>query len=193
MKLPIQPRTSPTNFGGASRLSNSDSAGLPMISHCRVPSPEKANLPVRRWIQDRDRRQFHAEGYVVVRNVVPLGVVRNAARDIAAFVRADLADSSTWYRGAPQLDGIVPLHHAQSLWNIRQSPNLYQVFAEFFGNARLMVDMNRCIFRPPVHSSFPGLSCGTVHWDTDPRRPESGSLQAVVVLSDVGRKSGGFQ
>src|ERR1051325_4855957 len=163
-----------------------------MMVGCQVPSPKKAHLPVPRWIEESDRRQFHAEGYMVIRNVLPLSVVREAVRDIAAFVGANLADSLTWYGGAPQLDGIVPLHHTQSLWNIRQSPNLYQVFAEFFGTERLMVDINRCIFRPPVHSSFPGLSYGTIHWDTDPRRAED-SLQAVVLLSDVDRNSGGFQ
>ncbi len=53
---------------------------------------------------------------MVIRNVLPTDICRNAVREIAAFVGADLADSSTWYSGAPQLDGIVPMHHAQSLW-----------------------------------------------------------------------------
>lgn len=130
---------------------------------------------------------------MVIRNVVPASITANAVRGIATFVGADLADSRTWYGGAPQLDGIVPMHHAQSLWDIRQCPNLYQVFAEFFGNLRLMVDINRCIFRPPVHPAFPTISYGTIHWDTDPRVPGPGSLQAVVLLTNVGRDAGGYQ
>jgi len=130
---------------------------------------------------------------MVIRNVVPASITANAVREVAAFVGADLADSATWYGGAPQLDGIVPMHHARSLWDIRQSPNLYQVFTEFFGNPRLMVDINRCIFRPPVHPRFPTISHGTIHWDTNPRVPGRGSLQAVVLLTDVGRDGGGFQ
>ncbi|HEY6343199.1 MAG TPA: phytanoyl-CoA dioxygenase family protein [Bryobacteraceae bacterium] len=152
---------------------------------------EKLNLLP--CITHGDRRRFRAEGYMVLRNVVPAHLVRNAAREITAFVGADLDDSATWYGGAPELDGIVPLHHAQSLWDIRQCPNLYQVFAEFFGNSRLMVDINRCIFRPPVHPDFPDLSRGCLHWDTDPRAPGPGSLQGVVLLSDVRRNGGGFQ
>jgi hypothetical protein len=149
--------------------------------------------PVRQWVKDSDRRQFRSEGYMVIRNVVPASIAANAVREIAAFVGADLCDSATWYGGAPELDGIVPMHHAQSLWDIRQSPNLYQVFTEFFGNPRLMVDINRCIFRPPVHPRFPDLSHGTIHWDTDPRVSGPGSLQAVVLLTDVERNGGGFQ
>jgi hypothetical protein len=156
-------------------------------------SIQALNLQVNRWIEDSHRRSFHADGYMVIRNVVPASIATNAVQEIASFVGADLVDSATWYRGAPQLDGIVPLHHAQSLWDIRQSPNLYQLFTEFFGNPRLMVDINRCIFRPPVHPRFPAISRGSIHWDTDPRTPGPASLQAVVLLSDVGRNGGGFQ
>src|SRR5262245_33236655 len=102
-----------------------------------MPAGELA-LP---WITDLDRRQFHAEGYLVLRNVLPASVTGNAVREIAAFVGADLTDSSTWYGCPPELDGVVPMHHAQSLWDIRQSPNLYQVFTEFFETPRLMVDI----------------------------------------------------
>ena len=153
----------------------------------------QTRVPLGKWIRDRARRQLETQGYMVVRNVLPQSVVRDAVREIAAFVGADLRDPATWYSGAPVLDGIVPLHHAQALWDIRQSPNLYQVFAELFGSARLMVDINRCIFRPPVLVDFPTISHGTIHWDTDPRTPDSGSLQAVVLLSDVARDGGGFQ
>jgi hypothetical protein len=130
---------------------------------------------------------------MVIRGVVPQSITGNAVREIAGFVGADLANPKTWYRNPPRLDGIVPMHHAQSLWDIRQCPNLYYVFREFFGTPRLMVDINRCIFRPPIHPDFPAISHGTIHWDTDPRVPGPGSLQAVVLLTDVGRNGGGFQ
>jgi len=142
---------------------------------------------VRQWITGHDREQFRAEGHMVIRNVVPERITRNAVRDIAAFIGADLADSSTWYGPPPELDGVVPMHHAQSLWDIRQCPNLYQLFTEFFGTPRLMLDINRCLFRPPVPH-------GTIHWDADPRGLEEPSVQAVVLLTDViDRDGGGFQ
>ena len=144
------------------------------------------------WISDHDWHQFHDVGYTVVRSVVPQVLIHNAVREIAAFVAADLNDSSSWYGGAPVLDGVVPMHHAQSLWDIRQCPDLYRVFTEFFGDTQLMVDINRCIFRPPVHRDRPDISYGTIHWDADPRTDDE-SLQAVVLLTDVERNGGGFQ
>lgn len=145
------------------------------------------------WIQDHHRQQFQCDGYMVVRNVIPASLVANAVREISAFVCADISDSSTWYRGPLIPDGIVPMHHAQALWDLRQCPNLYQVFSEFFATPRLMVDINRCLFRPPVDPRFPEVSHGTIHWDTDPKGPMPASLQGVLLLSDVERDGGGFQ
>ena len=154
---------------------------------------KRLTFPPRPWITDRDRRHYDTEGYMVIRNVIPQRMARNAVREIAEFIGADLSDSATWYRSAPQLDGVVPLHHAPSQWEIRQHPSLYRVFAEFFGTRRLMVDINRCIFRPPVHLDYPGRSYGTIHWDTDPRAPRQASLQAVIALTGFSRDEGGFQ
>lgn len=144
------------------------------------------------WITRLHRQHFQSNGYMVIRNVIPAEVAANAVCEITSFLGADLADSTTWYGGAPVLDGIVPLHHAQALWDIRQHPNLYEMFAEFFGDRRLMVDINRCIFRPPIR---PGstVSYGTIHWDTDPKALGPGSIQAVVLLTDVQPNGGGFQ
>ncbi|MDQ2898248.1 MAG: phytanoyl-CoA dioxygenase family protein [Acidobacteriota bacterium] len=153
---------------------------------------KRPEFPFLRWIKGRDRRHFDAEGYMAIRNVIPASMTGNAVREIAAFIRADLSDNATWYWGDPKLDGVVPVHHAQSLWDIRQFPSLYHVFNEFFGNPHLMVDINRCIFRPPVHPGFPNISHGTIHWDTDPRAPGPASLQAVILLTDVGPNGGGF-
>ena len=153
-----------------------------------------APAPVRAaWIRDSDRRQFERDGYMVIRKVLPETLTQPAVREIAAFVGADLSDSSTWYGCPPQLDGVAPLHHAQSLWDIRQSPNLYQLFTEFFGTPELLVDINRCLFCPPADPRIPSISRGSIHWDADPRLPGEPSLQAVVLLTDVARNGGGFQ
>src|SRR5215468_12124621 len=53
------------------------------------------------WIEQVDRDRFRSDGYMVIRNVVPTNIIANAIREITAFLRADLHDSSTWYRNAP--------------------------------------------------------------------------------------------
>src|SRR6266481_2008257 len=84
-----------------------------------------------RWIKEEDWQQFKSDGYMVIRDVIPICLTTEAALDIAAFVGADIRDSTTWYHGLVENDGMIPLHHAQSLWNIRQHPRLHQVFSEY--------------------------------------------------------------
>ena len=64
---------------------------------------------------------------MIIRNVVPADLTANAVREIAAFVGADLADSTTWYGGAPQLDGVVPMHDAQSQCKFRGQASQFPI------------------------------------------------------------------
>ncbi|BDC53067.1 phytanoyl-CoA dioxygenase [Bryobacterales bacterium F-183] len=145
------------------------------------------------WIPPADRLHFEQYGYMVIRGVLAPGLIADAVRDIAAYVRADLDNPQTWYNMPRELDGVVPLHHAQSLWNIRQDPSLYQLFSEFFGTHRLGVDINRCIFRPPVSAAHPWVSHSDIHWDTDPLGPAEPSVQTGILLTPIKPNAGGFQ
>ena len=140
-----------------------------------------------------DREALDRDGIAVFRNVVSARLVLRAIDAICEFGGFALDDESTWYRNHPENDGIVPLHHAQAFWDIRQHPALHDVFSEIWGTHRLMVNMNRCCFRPPQNPLQPDVSKGNIHWDIDPRAGDPGWLQGVVYLSDVGRSAGGFQ
>jgi len=150
-------------------------------------------MPPVSWIGEAQRRQFAEDGYMVIRGVVPWNLTVTAVLEIAEFAGVDLRDSHTWYSGPEENDSVVPMHHSQALWNIRQCPELYAVFCEFWGTHQLMVDINRCYFRPPCRRDFPTRSRSGIHWDTDPRAPGPGSIQAVVLLTDVGLNAGGYQ
>ena len=60
-----------------------------------------------RWIKDEDWQQFKSDGYMVIRDVIPRSLTTKAVLDIAAFVGADIRDSTTWYRGPIENDGMV--------------------------------------------------------------------------------------
>ena len=98
------------------RRSNRTFALICLASRLRTPH-------FSRWIKDKDWQQFKSVGYMVIRDVIPTRLTTKAALDIAAFIGADIRDSTTWYRGPVENDGMVALHHAQSLWNIRQYPS----------------------------------------------------------------------
>jgi hypothetical protein len=145
------------------------------------------------WFMPQHRDSLRSDGYAVFRGVIPRDLADRASREIAGFVGGDIDDPPTWYSDHLINRGVIPVHHAQILWDVRQHPNLYSVFSEIHDTHKLMVDINRCCFHPPRHPDWPGAGPGEIHWDIDPRAPTIGWLQGVVLLSDVEKNGGGFQ
>jgi hypothetical protein len=90
-----------------------------------------------------DRAHLVREGWVVVRNVAPVANVRAAIDAICAFHAIDPDDASTWSRIPPEAWDIVPVHHAQALWDNRALPRMHEVFAEVLGTEKPWVSMDR--------------------------------------------------
>ncbi|MEM7121880.1 MAG: phytanoyl-CoA dioxygenase family protein [Pseudomonadota bacterium] len=133
------------------------------------------------------------DGFTVIPDVVPRSLIEPAIDAICAWGNFDLDDPNTWYSNAPENTGIVPLHHGQALWDIRQCPSLYEAFVEIWGDRSLRVSMDRCCFRPPWRSGEAGVGQGNIHWDADPLGGDPGWVQGTVYLTDVGPDAGGFQ
>lgn len=145
------------------------------------------------WFTSEHRESLRSEGYAVFKGVISAALANRAARRIAGFVDADIDNPSTWYSDHLVNRGVIPVHHDQVLWDIRQHPNVYRVFSEIHGTHKLLVDMNRCCFHPPRHPDWEGAGPGEIHWDVDPRTPTIGWLQGVMLLSDVEENGGGYQ
>jgi len=141
---------------------------------------------------------WEVDGYIVVPQVLEPAEVDRAASAIWDFLEMTPDEPSVWYdddrrrRSAIDRRGIVPLYHAQALWDCRQSPSIYAVFAELIGRRDLLVSIDRVNMNPP---EAPGWSYeGFVHWDIDvSRRPLPDQLQGLVSLSDTPEGAGGFQ
>ncbi len=122
--------------------------------------------------------------------VVPLGLEASLLNDvkqaILEFVQASEHAPETWNRYRKENWAMVPLHHHQAVWNVRQHPALHAVFAEIFQTPQLWVSMDRCGFKPPNPSAKPL----PMHWDGDPQTP--GHYQGLVCLSDTPPGMGGF-
>lgn len=145
-------------------------------------------------ITKKDRKKFKSEGYMIIKNVVPSLLIQPACIEIAESIQANLSDKTTWYYGDSQNDGIVPVHHLQSIWDIRQDKQVYAAFSEFWnGETELYVDINRVCFRPPCCDQHPLISRGEIHWDIDPRLGSEGWIQGIVLLTDIQKDTGGFQ
>src|SRR6516225_3991554 len=76
-------------------------------------------------------------------------------------------------------------------WDIRQHPNLHQIWAILLGTERLCVSLDSCRFTPPWKPGY--AEPYGIHWDHDPRDTEKRMFQGVLALTDTGIDQGGFR
>jgi hypothetical protein len=127
------------------------------------------------------RAQLIELGFVRVPGVIPVELTDRLLRALPDISPVDLEHAATWYLLPDTYPGIIPSHHHQAQWAIRQHPRLHQVFSELWRTRELWVSMDRIGFVPPLRST--DVETCQIHWDIDPRG--EAVYQAIVYLTDV--------
>ena len=152
--------------------------------------PGVAALVPRRMTSRRE--ELFERGYLVVPAVVPPALCEAVVAATAAFVGVDPDDPATWYGNCSPGHGIVPLHHGQALWDVRQWPAVHALFRELYEDESLWVSMDRVSCKAPAAGWEGGDRTSPLHWDTDPRRPRRAEFQGLVYLRDTAAEQGAF-
>lgn len=147
---------------------------------------------VHRVIGPADRTRFFEQGYLVLEGVVPPALCARVREAISEFTGVVEEDPRTWDKHAAQGHGIVPLHHAQALWDVRQLPELHAAFAALYGLEQLWVTIDRVSVKAPAALFERPYRVDPVHWDGDPRQPAARSIQGLVYLTDTAPEQGAF-
>ncbi|HTO58444.1 MAG TPA: phytanoyl-CoA dioxygenase family protein [Pseudomonadales bacterium] len=139
-----------------------------------------------------DREHLIEHGWLVVPDVVPKELCERSAAALCDFIAVDPDDRSTWSNYVAQGHGIIPLHHHQALWDVRQLPQLHALFSALHGDDKLWVTFDRGSFKVPSSYHESGFRMDAVHWDSDPRTIENLTVQALVYLTDTPPQQGAF-
>jgi hypothetical protein len=132
-----------------------------------------------------ERARLERDGYAVVEGVIPRELCERVSREIQRFLGVDVEDPATWSRVPRENGGIVPLHHAQAQWDLRQHPRLHRAFAGLLDTERLWVTADRGVFRTPTPAAAADAPRElTLHWDHAPDAPYR-AVQGMVYLEDT--------
>jgi hypothetical protein len=101
-----------------------------------------------------------------------------------------LDDPTTWDRVSNEIDQL-PLWGHQSQWDIRQLPQIHQIWTMVWGTERLWADRNSCRFTPPWRPGRAGPL--KLHWDVDPRDTSVQWFPGILALTDADAGQGGFR
>lgn len=159
----------------------------------------KKQLPLRVLTQEQFLH-WQKRGFVVIPAAISSSQVQDTVDFLWEFQDMSAKDSDTWY-AAQRLDhamtelnnsGMVEAYHHQTLWNNRQSPNVYNSFVDIWDKEALWSTIDRANLNPPNREGreFTGF----IHWDSDTSQtPLPISVQGVLALSDTDEETGGFQ
>jgi hypothetical protein len=142
-------------------------------------------------ISEADKRRFHEDGYLLVEGVVPESLCAAVRSTICEFLHMHADDPRTWPARQRRGHGIVPVHHAQALWDVRQHPAVHGVFAALHGTDRLWVIYDRVSFKAPDPAAELEPA-EPVHWDRHPADSGRLSIQGLIYLTDTAADGGAF-
>ena len=143
-------------------------------------------------LSKEDRRQLDENGYLVVPDAVPLPLCNDAIDLIAEFLDIGLDNPESWYEKDLGYNGIVPVHQHQSIWNIRQHPNIHSLFSQLLDTENLWVRLDRLSFKPPSLDPIADTPKRHIHLDFPIEQLTSMRLQGILYLTDTGKDQGAF-
>jgi phytanoyl-CoA dioxygenase PhyH len=138
-----------------------------------------------------DRAFWEENGYVVIREAVPLENCRAAERAVWEFLEMDAENPESWYPDPPRRGIMVEIYQHQALWDNRQYPRVHEAFSEIWGTPKLWVSFDRASMNPPERDGyrFPGPN---LHWDMKLTLPVRFWVQGVLYLTDTPAHQGAF-
>jgi hypothetical protein len=136
------------------------------------------------------RLALENDGFVVVRSAVPAQMCRAVLAAIRDDQGISVDDPATWDRVSSGIDQ-VPLWGHQSQWDIRQLPEIHELWSMIWGTHRLWTTMDSCRFTPPAREGRAGPL--PLHWDVDPRDRDQLWYQGVLALTPARAGGGGFR
>lgn len=128
------------------------------------------------------------KGYLVFPKVVPEHLCQDVINDIESHTEGG--------QYAVSYGGLTELYHAQSMWDIRQLPEVYELFTAVLDIEDLWVSLDRVCRKAPILIGEVGAysSESFIHWDENPNEnPHPFKVQGVIALSDTTEEMGGFQ
>jgi hypothetical protein len=160
---------------------------------------DRSNGKSLRVLSEEDWKFWIENGYVIIKNAVPIEQAKKMADLLWEFEEKSPTDKDSWYT-APRAEmqmkeligsGMVELYNHQYEWDNRQSQRIYDAFVDIWGTEKLWVTIDRANLNFPMRPGFEFK--GFIHWDYDPETKPV-QVQGVLALADqMDENMGGFQ
>ena len=148
--------------------------------------------PTETVLSDADWKSWNEDGYIILRNAVPVEDCEAAISTICDFIEIKRDDPDTWYFPSPERQGImVQLFQHPALEKNRRAPKIRAAFEELWGRKDLWLNTDRAGFNPPETDNwkFPGPH---MHFDISLAQPVPFGTAGILYLADTAANQGAF-
>lgn len=139
-----------------------------------------------------DLNFWDENGFLVVKNAVPLNQCLEAQNAIWEFLGADPANPQSWYMQHPGQSGMMlRFFQHPALDKNRRAAKIRSIYQQLYGETEIYLLIDKVSFNAPetVASKFKG---SPLHWDVSLQTPIPFELQGLLYLNDVSATDGAF-
>ena len=143
---------------------------------------------------DIDADHFEREGWVRVDNVVPKEQLDAVVDLICEFFSVEREGIEPGRKSREVVNGIVPVHQHQALWDTRQEPAVHAAFKAIHGTDDLWVSMDRASYKPRLskRAKYARGDANVIHVDKN-LNDETFTVQGVLYLTDTPEDQGAWE
>lgn len=143
-------------------------------------------------LNEEDLNFWKENGYVVVKNAIPMEDCVKTQNAILNYLEASLEDSCSWYKNNEAKEGLMVLFTKHpTLEKNRASLKIQKAYQQLYETDKIYRVIDKVSFNPPENNSFRFMG-SALHWDVSLRLPIPFKLQGLLYLTDVKENSGAF-
>ena len=150
------------------------------------------SIQIENVLSKNDLTFWESNGYVVIKNAIPLEDCIATQKAILEFLEKDINDSSSWYKHHEKQSGLmVNFYNHPTLEKNRASIKIQKAYEQLYQTTKIYKTIDKVSFNPPVTNEFNFLG-SNLHWDVSLKQPIPFRLQGLLYLSDCNENEGAF-
>jgi hypothetical protein len=134
---------------------------------------------------------FREAGWLRIKNAVPATLCDQLVHVLESELDVPVNDPARWGEYGGEWRDLIPIWGHQAQWDIRQHPNMHQIWATLWGRKALWVSLDSCRFTPPWKPGY--AQEPKIHWDHDPWDASARMFGGVLALTNTALDQGGFR
>lgn len=142
-------------------------------------------------LSSEDLAFWRQNGYVVLRNAVPVEDCRAAEAALWDFLGMDPQNPKTWYDGTHTF--WISLFQHPALNKNRAAPRIRKAFEQLWGTDDLWATVDRSSLNRPEQNGIDISGPSRLHWDVSIALPIPFGIQGLLYLSDTSAEQGAFR